>query len=354
MLDFIPGLELSHRFYGEAVRPILDERMPSLAHAAALIGPGSDVLGFDTEMSTDHDWGPRVLIFLCEADAAQVGTLDRVLRTYLPTKFMGYAVARNSDSVADANGHRVDILTVNTYVKLHLAFDLDQPLEPADWLTFPAQKLLELTSGEVFHDGIGELTALRERFGYYPRDVWLYLIAATWQRIGQEEHLMPRAGFVGDELGSVVIGSRLVRDAINLAFLLERQYPPYPKWLGMAFARLRCAKALSLSLWQAQRALSWRERQTALGHAFATLAGLQNDLEISPRMPPIASGFHGRPFRVINGGTIALNIVDEIVDPKVRAIAEKRLIGGIDQFSDNTDLLAGLAEWRTPLRKLFE
>jgi hypothetical protein len=66
MTDFVPGLRLSERFYREAVRPVLDSEFPDLPHSAALIGTGSEVLGFDTEMSTDHDWGPRVLLFLQE------------------------------------------------------------------------------------------------------------------------------------------------------------------------------------------------------------------------------------------------------------------------------------------------
>lgn len=60
---FIGGLELSRRFYREAVRPLLERPFPDLPHAAALLGTGSDVLGFDTEMSTDHDWGPSVVLF---------------------------------------------------------------------------------------------------------------------------------------------------------------------------------------------------------------------------------------------------------------------------------------------------
>jgi hypothetical protein len=57
---FVPGLQLSRAFYAEAVRPLLDEEFPGLRHAAARLGPGSEVLGFDTERSTDHDWGPRL------------------------------------------------------------------------------------------------------------------------------------------------------------------------------------------------------------------------------------------------------------------------------------------------------
>ena len=70
---FVPGLELSRQFYAELVRPILDARFPGLPHSAALLGRGSEVLGFDDEMSTDHDWKPRVLLFLREEDQARHG-----------------------------------------------------------------------------------------------------------------------------------------------------------------------------------------------------------------------------------------------------------------------------------------
>lgn len=59
MSSFIPGLELSRTFYVQVVRPILTD----IPHSAALIGAGSEVLAFDTERSTDHDWGPRVVLF---------------------------------------------------------------------------------------------------------------------------------------------------------------------------------------------------------------------------------------------------------------------------------------------------
>ena len=55
---FVPGAGLSRRLYHEVVRPILSARFPDLRHAAPLLGLGSEVLGFDDEMSTDHDWKP--------------------------------------------------------------------------------------------------------------------------------------------------------------------------------------------------------------------------------------------------------------------------------------------------------
>ena len=42
------------------MRLLLDETFPGLPHAAALIGSGSEILGFDDEMSTNrHHYGPR-------------------------------------------------------------------------------------------------------------------------------------------------------------------------------------------------------------------------------------------------------------------------------------------------------
>jgi hypothetical protein len=68
MSRFIPGLELGRLFYLEAVKPVLDDFSQNLQHSAALIGSGSEILEFDTEMSTDHHWGPRVMLFLKEDD----------------------------------------------------------------------------------------------------------------------------------------------------------------------------------------------------------------------------------------------------------------------------------------------
>ena len=68
MPDFLPGLELNRIFYIEAVKPILDREFPALQYSAALIGGGSEVLGFDTEMSSDHHWGPRVMLFFADED----------------------------------------------------------------------------------------------------------------------------------------------------------------------------------------------------------------------------------------------------------------------------------------------
>jgi len=39
----------------------------NVPHSATLIGGGSEVLGYDQPRSIDHNWGPRVAIFVQES-----------------------------------------------------------------------------------------------------------------------------------------------------------------------------------------------------------------------------------------------------------------------------------------------
>ena len=81
---FLPGLVLA-RELSNVVQPILAESFPSLEYSAALVGPGSDVLGFDTPMSMDHDWGPRLLLFVPDdAEQTLAATIHGRLSETLP------------------------------------------------------------------------------------------------------------------------------------------------------------------------------------------------------------------------------------------------------------------------------
>ena len=365
MPEFIKGLELSRLFFREAVRPVLDAEFPALRYSAGLLGSGSEVLGFDTEMSADHCWGPRVELYLAEDDfAASRDAVDDALRRLLPHRFRGYPTSFTEPDPTD-NGtqhllatdagpvkHKVEIQTARGFLLNYLDFDIRREIEPADWLTFPEQKLRTLAAGEVFYDGAG-LETLRARFSYYPRDVWLYQLASAWARVGQEEHLMGRAGSVGDETGSALIGARLVRDLMRLCFLMERTHAPYPKWFGTAFKRLSCAAELSPSLRAALAASTWQERDRHLADAYRVVAEMHNGLGITAPLPTEPRGFFGRPFRVIALHGFAERVLENIKDERVRRIAARRPIGSIDLFSDSTDLVSH-APWRATLRKLYE
>ena len=358
---FISGLQISDNFFRESVEPIIDRFHPNLRYTAALVGEGSEVLGFDNEMSCDHDWGPRVKIFLAEQDINKSAEIVQQLSENLPTTQNDYPVnffqldgsnttVMQSRETGRVN-HRVEFSTIAKFISDYLAFGIDAELLPADWLSFSEQRLATIVGGKIFRDDLN-FESVRQRFSYYPHDLWLYLLACSWVRIEQEQHLMSRAGSVGDDLGSAIIATRLVREAMRLAFLLERSYAPYPKWFGTAFKKLNCSVTLAPHLDAVVHAADWKVREEHLVAAYELLAAKQNSLNISAAIPAKASAFFDRPFLVISCGEASSALVSAINDVGVQRIAAKGLIGSLNQFSDSTDLVSHPA-WRKEIRQLY-
>ena len=338
------GIELSRRFHTDIVRPWLNDVAPGLRHSAALMGYGSELLGFDDETSRDHNWGPRVHIFLAREQFGELGRrLVHQFTAVAPATYLGEPIGWRSRPHPPASGpesvgapeHGLEFHTVEALLKGHFAVESAEHLTPVQWLGFAEQKLLAFTSGAVFHDDDNRLGRVRDLLSYYPDDVWLYKIACQWRRIAEEQAFVGRTGQVGDDLGSRVIAARLVRDVMRMGFLLERRYAPYSKWLGSGFTRLPIAKPLMPHLQRALLAADWRERQDALASAYLELANRQNAIGFAT-FEPITGPYHERPFTTIN--------TDDAVEAAHSAITDawiKRLpiVGALDQVSDLTPLL---------------
>lgn len=325
------GRALSRAYFDEVVSPILADRFPGLPFAAARIGSGSDVLGIDDPMSRDHDWGLRLSLFVPE-DA--VTAVDTALERRLPVQFRG-APARFAFSGDPVSRHRVQVGTVAGFTRATLGFDPRDGMRAPDWLSLSGQSVLEVTAGPVFVDLPGELTAVRAALAWYPDDVWRYVVAADWIRLEQELPLMGRAAVAGDALGSRVIAARLAQVVMHLAFLIERRWPPYSKWLGTLFARLEVAEVITASLDRVLGSTDWRERQAALADALQSLAGLQKSQGLTS-VDRATVPFWDRPF-VHPDPAIVAELHEGIGDPDVRALPRGR--GSIEQRTDNVDVL---------------
>lgn len=345
---FMPGLDLSRMLFEDAVEPILSEYFPDLRYAAGLIGSGSEVLGFDTERSTDHDWGPRVVILVAESvPRATHDAMRRVLGERMPATIAGYPTryiespleagtkVLPDDASGTAMAHGVTIGTVSGFLMSTCEITSTASLDTATWLTMSEQHLLEVTRGGVWRDDIGDLTRVRRDLAWYPDDVWRYRLAAGWKRVAQHEAFIGRTGEIGDDLGSQLITLALVRDIVQLAFLLERHYAPYEKWFGSAFARLSLAPILTPFLDWARFAKGWHEREAAIVDAVQLLGHAQNDLTIAEPVDPAPRPFFNRPFQVMFAERFSDALIDAISDPDV--LAMPRHLGGIDQYIDTTD-----------------
>jgi Domain of unknown function (DUF4037) len=311
VVEFLPGTELGRAFYQEAVSP----RLAGVRHSAARLGSGSDVLGYDTARSTDHDWGARVAVLVAEGEPRP---LDGV-----PAEFRGWPT-------------EAIVVGIGTFLTWLLGFDPRAGISTRDWLVTPQQSLASVTAGAVYHDGLGELGPVRQALAWYPRDLWLWQLAGQWRRIAQEEHLPGRAAEVGDDLGRRVLAARLARDVMRLCFLLERRYAPYSKWLGTAFGRLDSAGAVGPLLSAALTEDRWPAAEAALVAAYEQVAIRHNRLGLTEALDPTPRRFHDRPFLVLDADRFVAACLAAMTD---RALAAQQPIGAVDQFVDSTDVL---------------
>lgn len=174
--------------------------------------------------------------------------------------------------------HKVEVHTVGGFFSAWTGFDPFEEWGPAEWLCVPQQRLLEVTAGRVYHDGIGELQEARARLRYYPRDVWLYLLAAQW-------------------------GSR------------RRS-----------------------SGGRARRVTNWEEQEGRLSEAYGIVARMHNALGLTPPLATGVSRYHDRPYLVVHSGRFAAALEGAIQDQTVLSVPHRA--GSIDQICDSTDVLS--------------
>ncbi|MGP9843520.1 DUF4037 domain-containing protein [Brachybacterium sp. 107] len=324
------GAGLSQEYFRQVVRPLLTARAPGIDVAAARLGSGSDVLGFDDAQSRDHDWGLRLTLLVEDDRAPEIDALleSELPETWqrLPTRF-----ATTWDPVVR---QRVEVDSAAGFATSRVGADLSTRLMLPDWLSLTGQSVLEVTSGPIFHDGPGVISQIRERLAWYPDDVWLYALAADWSRLGQEFPDVGREGLRGDEDGSAVIAARHVRTLLHLAHLLHRRWPPYGKWLARSAARLPGGGALRIALHEVLHARDWRSRQAALADAAELLATTQGEQGL-PTMDPATEPFFERPH--IGVREMAELLTAQIRDPEVRALPIG--VGTAEQISDNVSVL---------------
>ena len=329
MAGFVSGQELSAAFFNDVVAP----QLAGVHYSAALLGWGSDVLGYDTARSTDHGWGPRVLIF---TDASGV-VLD------LPDAYRGYPVRFGWAGLAPRTW--VEVLPLRAWLDRHLGADPTVGFDLIDWLLTPQQKLLGVVGGAVFTDPGGELSKLRDTVAWYPEQLWRWLLAYQWHRLAQEEAFVARAAEIGDSTGSVVIANRQVREIMRLALLQQRRYAPYQKWLGTAFANLSHGDDLPRHLAGAARG-----DQDALARAYLAVAARHDSSQLTAPVQACLGDYHDRPARVIMADQFTAALHATVTDPWLKGLP---LLGSVDQVVDNVDVLDDPTQYRR-LRPLYQ
>ncbi len=288
-MNFISGLELSRLLYEEEIKPLMDREFLGLKSAVATLGMCSEIFGLDDEISMDHEWGPRLTVFLSEEDHQRYSTeLMASFQKSLPTNFKGFKMMWRNSGVSVHNTreailYHVSVGTVANTLKFYGGIQT-LPLDEVDWLKISEQHLLEFTSGVVYADGLGELTRAREMLKYYPDNVLRFLLKREWEALGSDWFPIGRIGARGDQLGLRIQAAKVTNRLMCIAFMVSRKYIHYKKWFGTLFKQLPISSVLEPVLLELVGETDWQKVESKIGQAAAILIHAQNNLGIIPKL----------------------------------------------------------------------
>ena len=316
MAEFIKNLDLCEAFFNECVFPIMKQYYPNLKFSAGFMTAGSQILGYDDIVSTDHGWGPGSMIFLNESDIHIRGELQEVMKNKLPRIYKGFDVHEI---------HSVWICTMKEVTDMYIG---ELPQNDIDWLTISEHRLLGLTAGRVFLDMLN-IQETRDKLSFYPQNVKLYLIASQWRIIARERAFVKRCSHVGDELGSRIVCTRIAERLMRLCFLYNNKYAPYSKWLGTAFKQLALDNIYD-EIIAAISANAIAEREDHILNAQILVAELHNSCNITEPFK-IEIDDYGRDAKIIHTDIFADMVKEKITNPELKNCL---LIGSMSQIGN--------------------
>lgn len=325
---FIKGLSLNRGYYNDVVKPIISSNYPELDYSAGLIGYGSDVLGFDNPISMDHNWGPRLTLFLKENYIKDYKyELNDLLKKELPYEYKGFSTnftKPDNDNVQRMKkikkgkvNHLIEITTINNFLSKYIDIKDIKNVKLLDWLKIPEQGLIEVTEGEVFHDGLNRLKEIRDKLNIYPEDILRLKLASLWNYIAKEEAFVGRNVDLEQNLGVKLISSRIVKTLMKICFYLEREYIPYSKWFSKKFEELECQKKLGNLFNEIVHCKNLDKIEELICEAYKKIINIQNNLKLTEKINIHTNNYYGRPYKVV--------FTDEIADELLNSIKSKQL-----------------------------
>jgi hypothetical protein len=228
-------IDVSRSFFFDVLRPILEKSFPleTSQTAFGVFGYGSEVLQLDDEYSSDHHWGLRINALMPDYlfEGRQGEILLEVDRN-LPDSYRGHSLREGF-----SGGKGLSLVSLEGYLQ-HTIGGEQPPETYEEWLRIPEEDIIHVVNGEIWLDETGCFTAIRKAFlDYYPEPVRLRRIA-HWCRhfSGMGSYALKRAVLRGNEYYAAVAFGKAIRWGVQIAFMLDKLYYPYDKWI-MAYLR---------------------------------------------------------------------------------------------------------------------
>lgn len=237
---YMTGMSLCRSYYEEYGAPMIAEQFGGYESriAVGLVGKGSDCFGFDDELSADHDFGPRFVMWVTKEVYDAIGEDLQSAYEKLPDEYMGVK-RRETFHGRD----RAGVMVIEDFYKNVIENDLVRVLVQNDgndtidslklYLAAQDYNLAAATNGEVFRDDEGIFTSYRNMLlNYYPKAVWYRKLAQACALFSQSgQYNFGRMHKRGDMVACELAKAECAKQAMKLMYLINRRYAPHDKWL---------------------------------------------------------------------------------------------------------------------------
>ena len=232
------AIDKNRRFYDNYVVDLIRSKFTEYEDriAVGIVGEGSDCFGYDDEISRDHDFGSGVCLWLTDRDMALFGAeLSEAYDALVDSAERAYFTERLRE--------RRGVMTIRSFYSNILNSKIDAEktsMTEEQWYRLDHSCLKTATNGTVFRDDLGVFTSFRNYLmGYYPDRVWRMRLAEELHEYSSAFQVnYARCMSRGDTVAAELCRAMGMSSAMELFFLLKREYPPYYKWTFRALSEL--------------------------------------------------------------------------------------------------------------------
>ncbi len=234
--DCLKGMSLAEEYYELYGKPMIQEKFPEYEQkiAVGLAGEGSDCLEVDDVLSKDHDFGPGFCMWVTDETYEVIGEALQQAYEGLPRYLHGI-----SRQTTRQGANRIGVCRISDYYKRTTGYERG-PETIQQWLDTEDYQLCTAVSGKLFRDEEGIFTGIRNHLKRgYPKEVFQVKLAQKLALAGQSgqcnyARMMSR----GQVVPASVYISRFACNCMEIVYYLNRQYPPYEKWLWEGMSNL--------------------------------------------------------------------------------------------------------------------
>lgn len=240
------GLEIAEQCFNSWCLPSLQRNFPDISErVAACVLWGSQAIGNDDIVSTDHEWGPTFELVLTEDDYAKTGiSLQAHLNDTGKTDYVGYAMTPGSRNLREKSARGENILDANVHVSslpeiMSTLFKHAYPLQGlSSWKYLDESVLYFCRHGKIFYDPLQYLTKELKPYRNYPEPILKRRIVVELRKFCMFASFnYGRIVKRNDPVTLSICRTNLVNSVMTLVMLLNGDYVPYFKWLHTEFLK---------------------------------------------------------------------------------------------------------------------